>query len=61
MAKKFSYYNFSKYKAQLQAALAQLEVEKGSFDRKEIYAHPHFVHPMLDYILGDFVKFRKTN
>ena len=51
----------SQYKAQLQAALAQLEIEKGSFDRKEIYAHPHFVRPMLDYILGDFAKFRKTN
>ena len=51
----------SQYKAQLQAALAQLEVEKGSFDRKEIYAHPHFVRPMLDYILDDFAKFRKTN
>ena len=51
----------SQYKAQLQEALAQLEVEKGSFDRKEIYAHPHFVRPMLDYILGDFVKFRKNN
>ena len=51
----------SQYKAELQAALAQLEVEKGSFDRKEIYAHPHFVRPMLDYILGDFAKFRKTN
>ena len=51
----------SQYKAELQAALAQLEVEKGSFDRKEIYAHPHFVGPMLDYILGDFAKFRKTN
>ena len=45
----------------MQAALAQLEIEKGSFDRKEIYAHPHFVRPMLDYILGDFAKFRKTN
>ena len=51
----------SQYKAKLQAALAQLEVEKGSFDRKEIYAHPHFVCPMLDYILDDFAKFRKTN
>lgn len=51
----------SRYKAQLQATLAQLEIEKGSFDRKEIYAHPHFVRPMLDYILGDFAKFRKTN
>ena len=51
----------SQYKAELQAALAQLEVEKGSFDRKEIYAHPHFVRPMLDYILDDFAKFRKTN
>ena len=51
----------SQYKAQLQDALAQLEVEKGSFDRKEIYAHPHFVRPMLDYILDDFAKFRKTN
>ena len=51
----------SQYKAELQVALAQLEVEKGSFDRKEIYAHRHFVRPMLDYILDDFAKFRKTN
>lgn len=51
----------SRYKAQLQEALAQLEIEKGSFDRKEIYAHRHFVRPMLDYILDDFSKFRKTN
>lgn len=51
----------SQYKAELQTALAQLEVERGSFDRKEIYAHPHFVRPMLDYILDDFAKFRKTN
>lgn len=51
----------SRYKAQLQEALAQLEIEKGSFDRKEIYAHRHFVRPMLDYILDDFAKFRKTN
>lgn len=51
----------SQYKAELQAALAQLEIEKGSFDRKEIYAHRHFVRPMLDYILDDFAKFRKTN
>ena len=51
----------SRYKAQLQEALAQLEIEKGSIDRKEIYAHPHFVRPMLDYILDDFAKFRKTN
>lgn len=51
----------SQYKAELQAVLAQLEVEKGSFDRKEIYAHSHFVRPMLDYILADFAKFRKTN
>ena len=51
----------SQYKAQLQATLAQLEIEKGSIERKAIYAHPHFVRPMLDYILDDFAKFRKTN
>ncbi|WP_233141919.1 type I restriction endonuclease [Aggregatibacter actinomycetemcomitans] len=51
----------SQYKAQLQATLAQLEIEKGSIERKAIYSHPHFVRPMLDYILDDFAKFRKTN
>lgn len=46
------------YKMALQQALAEVEVKIGSVDRKQIYAHPNFVAPMLDYIMSDFEKSR---
>ncbi|WP_103034027.1 type I restriction endonuclease subunit R [Moraxella sp. RCAD0137] len=49
------------YQAQLKQALAQLQVQKGSIKREDVYAHKHFVHPMTDYIIKDFEKFRKIN
>lgn len=44
----------TRYKMQLQQALAEIEVQQGGIDRKALYAHPRFVGPMLDYILDDF-------
>ena len=44
----------TRYKMQLQQALAEIEVQQGGIDRKALYAHPRFAGPMLDYILDDF-------
>lgn len=46
------------YKMQLQEALKEVEILKGSVDRTAIYSHPKFVEPMLDYIVDDFLKSR---
>lgn len=48
----------SNYKLFLQEALATLELQQGDLDRKELYACPRFVEPMLDYIIDDFEKSR---
>ncbi|HFI2692183.1 TPA: type I restriction endonuclease [Streptococcus suis] len=34
------------------------EIQKGSIDKKEIFAHPRYVSPMLDFILDDFTRAR---
>lgn len=44
----------TRYKMELQQALADIEVRQGGVDRKALYAHPRFAAPMLDYILDDF-------
>ncbi|WP_260292477.1 type I restriction endonuclease subunit R [Sedimenticola hydrogenitrophicus] len=46
------------YKLSLQETLAAVELQQGDIDRKQIYAHPRFVEPMLDYIIDDFEKSR---
>jgi type I restriction enzyme R subunit len=46
------------YKVQLKKTLEELEVLKGSGNKKYVYAHARFVEPMLDYIVEDFVKSR---
>lgn len=48
------------YKLTLQEALAAAELQQGDIDRKQIYAHPAFVGPMLDYIVKDFEKSRSA-
>ncbi len=50
----------TRYKMQLQQALADIEVRHGGIERKALYAHKHFVSAMLDYILRDFVQSRVT-
>jgi type I restriction enzyme R subunit len=50
----------TRYKMQLQQALADIEVRHGGIERKALYAHKRFVAAMLDYILSDFVQSRIT-
>ena len=47
------------YKLLLQKALEKIEVLKGEISPKELYAHPQFVEPMLEYIIEDFEKSRQ--
>lgn len=51
----------TRYKMQLQQALADIEVQQGGIDRKTLYAHPRFAGAMLDYIVDDFVQSRVTS
>lgn len=46
------------YKLTLQKTLADLQIEQGDLDKKQVYAHPAFVSPMLEYIISDFEKSR---
>lgn len=48
------------YKKKLFDVLSSIsgEVEKGSLDKTTLYSHPHFITPMLEYILNDFTKSR---
>lgn len=48
------------YKTQMQETLEQLEVQMGSFKKADVYAHPKFVERMVEYIVHDFEKGRKT-
>jgi len=46
------------YKLALQKALADLQIQQGDLNKTQVYAHPSFVEPMLDYIVSDFEKSR---
>ena len=46
------------YKARLKEVLGQIELLKGSGNKREIYAHEKFVNPLADYIILDFVRSR---
>jgi type I restriction enzyme R subunit len=48
----------SRYKMELQQALADIKVQQGGIDKKALYAHPRFAGAMLDYILDDFTQSR---
>ena len=50
----------SNYVLEMQEALKALEVEQGSINKKEAYAHHKFVEPMLNYIVNDFETSRAT-
>ncbi len=43
----------SNYKIRLKQALEKIEVLEGDISKREVYAHPQFVEPMLDYIIKD--------
>ncbi len=46
------------YKMSLAETLKEIEILTGDLDKRKVYAHPHFVEPMLDYIVNDFQTFR---
>lgn len=44
----------TKYKSYLNKALKELEAIKGMAKKEEIYAHPKYVEPLVEYITNDF-------
>ncbi|PMG38602.1 restriction endonuclease subunit R [Vibrio breoganii] len=50
----------SNYVMAMREALQEIELQQGSIDKKEAYAHSKFVEPMLNYIVQDFEKSRST-
>ena len=48
----------SSYKLQLQQVLADIKIQQGDIEDKDIYAHKSFVTPMLEYIINDYEKSR---
>lgn len=46
------------YKKKMQEALASMEMLKGSLQKKDMYAHPSYVIPLIEYIVEDFRKTR---
>ena len=48
------------YKTKMQETLEQLEVQMGSFKKSDVYSHPKFVESMVEYIIHDYEKGRKT-
>lgn len=50
----------SNYKVVLRDALDKIKVLKGDIAKKDVFSHPTFVEPMLDYIVEDMEKSRLT-
>lgn len=48
------------FKMQMQDVMEQIKILKGEISTKEIYKHPKFAEPLLDYICKDLIQFRKT-
>ena len=48
------------YKTKMASTLEMLEVQHGSIEKKDLYAHPRFVSDMVDYIITDFSKGRNA-
>lgn len=46
------------YKKKMQEALESMEMLKGSLQKKDMYAHPSYVTPLVEYIVEDFQKTR---
>lgn len=49
------------YKMQIQDVMEQIKILKGEISKSEIFAHPKFAEPMLEYILNDLNDFRKKD
>lgn len=49
----------TEYKIKFKKILDDLDIKKGDIDKRQLYSHPSFVAPMLDYIINDFQNFRQ--
>ena len=48
----------TEYRTKLQAILEELETQKGSFKKRDVYAQPKYVAALVEYIVGDFIHSR---
>ena len=46
------------YQLKMQETLKEIKVLKGDMDKKQLFSHPKFVEPMIDYIVQDLEKSR---
>ncbi|MEL7375949.1 MAG: DEAD/DEAH box helicase family protein, partial [Bacteroidota bacterium] len=50
----------TQYRAKVASVISELEIEKGAISKRDLYAHPKFVRPMLRYIVEDFERSRSN-
>ena len=48
------------YNMQMKAVLDEIKLVQGEIDKSEVFAHPKFVRPMLEYIVKDLNQFRRA-
>lgn len=48
----------TEYRTKLQAILEELETQKGSFKKRDVYAKPKYVAALVEYIVNDFMRSR---
>lgn len=47
------------FKMEMKEVMDQIKVLQGEISTRQIYAHPKFAAPLLDYIVTDLIQFRK--
>ncbi|MFL9845619.1 type I restriction endonuclease [Flavobacterium rhizosphaerae] len=47
------------FKIEMKEVMNQIKVLQGDITTRQIYAHPKFAAPLLDYITNDLIKFRR--
>lgn len=47
------------FKMEMKAVMDQIKILQGDITTRQIYAHPRFAAPLLDYITQDLIKFRR--
>jgi len=47
------------YKQDLQSVYDQLQIQRGQLEKRELFAHPRYVAPLLEYIVTDFERSRR--
>lgn len=48
------------FKMQMQEVMEQIRILRGDVSARQIYAHPKFADPLLNYIIRDLIQFRRT-